>query len=88
MRVRDLIAALENYDEDTEVLVAQQPSWPLQFVLSGVVSTEDLAEEGYLDEEAEPTEEAVLYLVAGEHPHKLGPYAPSAVFEFQGVGRY
>lgn len=40
MTVRDLIAALEDYDPDAEVRIAIQPRWPLEYSISDVVCSD------------------------------------------------
>lgn len=37
MTVRELIEALEQFDDDTEVRLAFQPSWPFEYSLGGEV---------------------------------------------------
>lgn len=62
MTVADLIEQLEGMDPDAEVVLAQQPSWPFEYTISGV---EEMSEAdgnkvyigegrqvGYLDGEA------------------------------------
>lgn len=41
MTVRELIDELEGMDEDATVLIAHQPSWPLQETLSHVTQTDN-----------------------------------------------
>jgi hypothetical protein len=36
MNVGELIAELEGFDEDTEVRLAMQPSWPFEYSIGGV----------------------------------------------------
>lgn len=43
--VGDLLAALENYDDDTPVRFAQQPNWPFEHTIGQVVQTPDDAED-------------------------------------------
>lgn len=38
MTVQELIQELEQYPDDMEVLLAQQPTWPLEYSIHGVVS--------------------------------------------------
>jgi hypothetical protein len=92
MNVRQLIEALEELAEqagdDTIVLVAHQPGYPLQLDLDRAallseskLSTDesDYDEDGDVDEDGDA--EDVVYLIATEHPYKQGPYAPRCVFE-------
>jgi len=81
MKVRDLISMLEEMDEDTEVLIAHQPSWPLQEIVQGVVSLAELREEQELEDDDEEPQTDVVYLVAGGHPYGASPYAPKEVFD-------
>jgi len=84
MTVRELIELLEEYDGDYEVLLAHQPSWPLQFTVSHVISHEEILENNYDEDEDEESEpEDVVYIVEGGHPGGYGkngrpfsPYAP------------
>ena len=41
MTVGELIERLESCDPDAEVLMAHQPSWPLQFTVAGVVTDDN-----------------------------------------------
>lgn len=87
MNVRDLIQLLEDYDEDTEVRIAEQPSWPFENDITDVVGisldiddmgnvieNEDDVEEGYV---TRTTTEEVVYLVEGR---QIG-YLPQPVKE-------
>ena len=40
--VGDLIAALEEYDPSTPILIGHQPSWPLAEIVAGVAGAADL----------------------------------------------
>lgn len=42
MTVQELIEQLEQYDEDTEVLIVTQPAWPLRFNVSHIVASSEL----------------------------------------------
>ena len=63
MTIGELIAELEDLDEDMEVRFASQPAWPFEYSISGVAWTPD----GESDR--------VVYLVEGD---QLG-YLPSEV---------
>lgn len=52
MRVIDLIEMLQDQDEQAEVRVAFQPSWPLRASIQNVVAGADLPR-GYGEEEAD-----------------------------------
>lgn len=58
MTVEELIEMLEQFDPEAEVRIASQPSWPMEYELSGVDATDGavfLAEGrqlGYLPHEA------------------------------------
>ncbi len=87
MKVQELRELLENYEDNDVVLIAHQPSWPLQEVLQSVVSTEEIEVEeeeveGIDANEDEEDEELprYVYLVAGGHPYDTSPYAPRGVF--------
>lgn len=45
MLVRDLIDELMQYDGDTEVRIAHQPSWPFEYSISEVVPAPDPADD-------------------------------------------
>jgi len=47
MKIRELIELLEGYDDDLEVRIASQPSWPFENSISGVVSRYDYEPEAY-----------------------------------------
>ncbi len=53
MNVRELIEELEGFDEDTEVRLAFQPSWPLQYHVADVIEVaadeHDVHESGVCD---------------------------------------
>lgn len=38
MNVRDLIEMLQDYDEDAEVFIMEQPNWPFEYSVIGVIS--------------------------------------------------
>lgn len=84
MNVRDLIERLNDLDPEAEVLIASQPSWPMQNKLTGVASAEDVqAETACEDHETYncPLCEVppIIYLVEGSSPDQ--PYAPRAAWE-------
>jgi len=46
MKVGELIEMLQQYDPEAELYLAEQPSWPFEFSIAGVVQRENvLAEE-------------------------------------------
>lgn len=58
MTVGELIAALEDYDENAEVLIMSQQSWPFENSVYGVIAREDIPQnEPDEDEEEEDEEE-------------------------------
>jgi hypothetical protein len=66
MTVQELLDALATLDPATEVRLAEQPSWPFEYSLAGVLVSdrlpaEDDADDLPLGESPEP----VLYLVEG-----------------------
>ena len=80
--VGELIARLEDYDPETPIMLAHQPSWPLAETLAGIVGPED--REMPSDDEVDPDEAAepdTVWLVAGGHAWDRSPYAPGWVFE-------
>jgi hypothetical protein len=53
MKVKDLIAILEDCNPDADVLLASQPNWPFEYALRGVAVRESM-EEREQDEEDAP----------------------------------
>lgn len=87
MNVKDLIALLAQYDEDAEVRLATQPSWPLQYQIAGVASLEEVVMGDQCDEhgnwhcdECAENAPAVVYIAEG-NGFGDDPYASSAVWE-------
>ncbi len=83
MNVGMLREMLKGYDDETEVMIAHQPGWPLAEVVSHVIadSERDVHDE---ESDAEDTGEELddcVWLVAGGHHHTRRPYAPRDVFE-------
>lgn len=85
--LRDLLTELieEGTPEDSEVRIATQPSWPLQFDITGVALRTE-AEELEAESTGEPYEPdhdqpEVVYLTDGSHPYDDSPYAPRAAWE-------
>lgn len=86
MNVRELIDILEDYDDDTEVLFAHQPSWPLAETVAAVVPDPEIecggdCADGECDHEMTDGQDPVVWIVAGGHPDDRSPYAPAALFE-------
>lgn len=86
MNVRELIEILEDCDQEAEVLLAHQPSYPLQFTLRGVATSDDLVGETRCDQhdhyscdECVGDREPVVYLAEGHHPDH--PYADAAIWD-------
>jgi hypothetical protein len=81
MNIRELIELLEDVDPDAEVLLAHQPSWPLQFTVAGIYDAANADQpcdehDNYDCEECEtPTPNTAVYIVEGDHPDST-PYAP------------
>jgi hypothetical protein len=82
MKVSQLRDYLEQYEDDAEVMIAHQPSWPLAETLANVTTFEDA-----LDGAVDPDNDSdlldgveVVWLVAGGAHYKLSPYAPRDVF--------
>jgi hypothetical protein len=82
MTAQELIELLQDVPPDAEVLMAHQPSWPLQFKVAGIYDpaqngeppTCDAHEVHGCDECPVPEPENVVYIVEGSHPDH--PYAP------------
>lgn len=60
MNVRELIEELEQYDDDTEVRLMSQPSWPFEYGIEGV--TERDAFQGDDDDEDDAADNSVFLL--------------------------
>lgn len=69
--VGELIEALEAYDPDTSVRIAQQPSWPFEYTLGAVTCTPDDIHPDDLDGDTPPPD-PVVWLAEG---HQVG-YLP------------
>jgi hypothetical protein len=94
MTVQELRDLLEECDPDAEVLMAHQPSWPLQFTVRGVYDpsqnddgceghpagpNDPMGETVYCDGTCQPAPEKVVYIVEGSHPDH--PYAPREAWD-------
>lgn len=80
MKVAELIRYLEDQDSDAEVLIAHQPSWPLQETIQGVGTVYEAGCEDEEDEDEGAKPNEFVYIVAGGHPWDESPYAPRSVF--------
>lgn len=83
MNVGELMAILEQFDENTEVRLMFQPNYPLQFTLYGVYEDQgvphpedydDLPKEEVAEFIAKNTKEPIIYLLEGDHPYDDSPY--------------
>jgi hypothetical protein len=68
--LRDLIELLEEaateLGDDAKVRLVMQPSWPLEYEIAGVVSGQQINDEGDEDEDDQDVaDDKVLYLVEG-----------------------
>ena len=86
MNVRELIERLQDLDPEAEVLLATQPSWPLQFVIGGVATSEDIDMDSECEEhqhyncaDCAAAKTNVVYLVEGGAAED--PYAPRAAWD-------
>jgi hypothetical protein len=85
VQVRELIDVLEQYDEDAEIRVAFQPSWPLRGKVANVVSSDDNDPE-YADPDAErdpadPVREDFVWIAVDQvSSSSENPYAPKEVW--------
>lgn len=77
MTASELIDLLCGVDPDTEVRIAEQPSWPFEYAISGVVEVRM----GDREDGADPddTSTSVLYLVEGEQLAYLPGLASRAI---------
>jgi hypothetical protein len=88
MKVSELIAELQDLDQDMEILIAYQPSWPLQVTVSGVHQQEDdpdccedpRYEGGVCTTCGDKAAKVYAYVVAGSAGNLATPYAPKEVF--------
>lgn len=79
MNVGTLKALLEGADDDLEVMIAHQPSYPLAEVVRSVVASSELDDDDDDDEDEDDAE--VLWIVAGGTHEARSPYAPRDVFQ-------
>jgi hypothetical protein len=82
MTVSELIRILQDYDPDSEVRIASQPRWPMEYRIQDAVETtedegdinEDVDDDDREDDEDEP-EIRVVYIVEGDQLGYLGETA-------------
>jgi hypothetical protein len=81
MIVHELIELLaEVKDQDAEVRIGHQPTYPLQFEITGIaVPAEDMVGEQVLDEDGEIPQ--AVYILDDEHPEGENPYIPKVLWE-------
>lgn len=86
--VGDLIERLSEFDEDMEVAVAFQPSYPLTGVLSAVTGPEDVAGSEQCDEhglydcvDCMSSSPRVVWLAVRQEDVNGTPYAPHAAWD-------
>lgn len=84
MTINDLMAQLteiaDTFGGETEVRIANQKTYPLQFTIVGVSAGNQFgspADEAAADDDSEP----VAYLLGGAHPDH--PYADSRLWQEQ-----
>lgn len=73
MTVGELIRLLEDYDEDSPVMLAMQPAWPMEYTIADAI----MVGEDDPDDEGEP---GTVYLVEGEQTG----YLPGVVSDYLG----
>lgn len=56
MKVHELISILQNCDPDAEVVLAEQPTYPMEHKLVGVSVREDFTDAPFVDEDDEDDE--------------------------------
>ena len=87
MNVSQLIELLQDCDDDSEVLVAVQPGWPLQHPVHGVwvacVDEQPCRDHEKVDcPDCGPGEPLpYVYLVADDGHPESGPYAPRSAWD-------
>lgn len=62
MTVGDMLTLLEEYDEDTEVMIAEQPHYPLVSTIKGVVEIDDSDDEDAIEDRGK-----VVYILEGQN---------------------
>jgi hypothetical protein len=90
VQVREPIDVLEQYDEDAEIRVAFQPSWPLRGKVANVVSSDEIRDDDndpeYADPDAErdpadPVREDFVWIAVDQvSSSSENPYAPKEVW--------
>lgn len=84
MTVGELKQRLEFIDDDAEVRIAYQESWPLQATVRGLTEGDELQADPDMDDEERDEVEAkladVVWLVEGMQCDD-SPYAPHGVFD-------
>lgn len=86
MKVGELKELLEGMDDELEVRIAHQPSWPLQYTVSEVVECSVFDHDDLEDDEENDTvivpeanaTERIAYIVEGSQVHD-DPYLPYSV---------
>lgn len=87
MDVRDLKEMLASMDDEAEIRIAHQPSWPLRFDLAAVIDSDELSRRIYNDRdpdedpEADPKENFVWLVASAGHPWDESPYAPTQLWQ-------
>ena len=78
MTVSELIRILKSYDPDSEVRIASQPRWPMEYRINDAIETiadkdgiDEDADDDNMDDRAEP-ENKVVYVVEGYQIGYLG----------------
>lgn len=77
MIVYELKMLLEDLDEDAEVRLAMQPSWPMEYTIGDVVLVEENSSRPMSEYEADEHEPGIVYISEG---NQLG-YLPQRVTE-------
>lgn len=80
MQVAELIEALEDFDPDTEVRLAIQPSYPFQHTIAEVVEV-DLSEGGEDEDDDDDGETGIVVYIAEGGQLYSAPYLPGAASE-------
>jgi len=86
MTVRELMERLDEFDPDSEVRIASQPSWPFEYSISEVVPViedelvdEEDAEEAIKEIPDFPKKDDIIYLVEGNQLGYLPGYVCRAI---------
>ena len=80
MQVRDLIEILEQFDEEAEVFIAEQPGWPFEYAIDDVVEvTPEFDEDESPPDDYDENAPNPVYIVEGNQLRYLPGYASEQI---------